>query len=179
MAGQAFDAPSAETLNRLPDSSRKPSREESDEQSNIRRAFAERGDVNRKNLQTVQEICAKLTLADGLIQVSIRGRDDADVDADRLAASDRFELLLLEDAQQLHLCVEGQLSDFVQEERAAVRQLESADSLFDRTGKCAFDVSEQFALNESWRDGATVHFDERPVASPAAAVHRSGKQFFA
>src|SRR5206468_8331707 len=105
-------------------------------------------------------------LAHGVIEVSIGGRDDADAHADRPAASDWFELLFLKDAQQLHLCIEGKLSDFVEKDRATVGKLESADSLLDRPRERAFDVPEQLALDQSGRDGATVHFDQRPIAPP-------------
>src|SRR5206468_9949116 len=76
VTGQSFHAPGAEPLNRLPDSSRQGTREESHEQSNIGRPVAQRRDDDRKDVQAVQQIGAKLSLAQSLIEVSIRGRDD-------------------------------------------------------------------------------------------------------
>src|SRR4030095_5658510 len=179
VTGQSFQTPSTEPLNWLPDSSRKSAREESDEQSDIRRSLAQRRDVDRKDVQAVQQIGAKLSVADSVIEVPIRGRDDADTHADRLAAPNWFELLLLKDAQQLHLCVEGKLPDFVQKDGAAIGKLESADSFLDRTGERSSDVPEELALNQSRCDRPTVDFHQRPIASPATAMNRPGEQFLA
>ena len=142
-------------------------------------AFAQRRHVDRKDVQAVEQIGAKLSVADRLIEVAIRGGDHADAHAHRPAAADRFELLLLKDAQQLDLRVERQLTDFVEEDRAAVGDLEPADALLDRTGERALDVPEQLALDQSRCDRAAVDLDQRPIASPAAAVHRAREQFLA
>src|SRR4029077_1484077 len=113
------------------------------------------------------------------IKVSVRGRNHSDADADGLAASDRFELLLLKNAEQFHLRVEGQLSDLVQENGASVSELEAADLLLDGAREGALDVSEQLALDKPRRDGAAVHFDQRPVVSSAAAVNGPREQLLA
>src|SRR4029453_4133238 len=122
------------------------------------RSLAQRRDVDRKDVQAVQQIGAELSVADSLIEVSIRGRDNPDAHADCLSAPKWFELLLLKDAQQLHLCVEGKLSDFVQKDGAAIGQLKSADSFLDRTGKRSSDVPEELALDQSRCDRPTVDF---------------------
>jgi hypothetical protein len=64
-------------------------------------------------------------------------------------AADALELLLLQHAQQLHLRVERQLAHLVEEERAAVRQLEAADALLQRAGERALLVAEQLALDDA------------------------------
>ena len=59
-------------------------------------------------------------------QVAIGGGDHARIDANGLRAAHALELLLLQHAQQLHLRLERQLADFVEEDRAAVGELEAA-----------------------------------------------------
>ena len=50
----------------------------------------------------------------------------------RLRAAQALELLLLQDAQQLGLQRRRDVADLVEEQRAAVGQLEAADLLRDR-----------------------------------------------
>src|SRR5438874_1419140 len=49
-----------------------------------------------------------------VLEVPVRGSDDADVNAYGPAAADRLELLLLQDAQQLDLRVERHLDDLAE-----------------------------------------------------------------
>ena len=62
---------------------------------------------------------------DELLEVAVGRRDEANVDADRLDAADALELALLQRAQELHLHLDGDLADLVEEERAAVGELEA------------------------------------------------------
>ena len=77
------------------------------------------------------------------------------------AAADALELALLEHAQQLGLGLEGHLADLVEEERAAVGQLEAADASVDGAGERALLVAEQLALDESGGQGGAVDLDQR------------------
>ena len=72
----------------------------------------------------------------------------------RARAADALELALLQDAQQLRLHLQRQLADLVEEQRAAVGQLEAAGSGRDRAGERAPLVPEQLALEQrrrAWR----------------------------
>ena len=101
-----------------------------------------------KDVQPIEEIGAEPSLANGLLEVSIRGRNDADADADRATAADRFELLLLKHSQQLDLCLERQIANLVQKDRAAIGQFESSDAFVERPGERPFDVAEQLAFDQ-------------------------------
>ena len=59
---------------------------------------------------------------------------------------------------------QGQLADLVEEDGAAVRLFEAAHPGHHRAGEGAFLVTEQFALQQVFRQGGAVHLDERPVA---------------
>ncbi len=56
----------------------------------------------------------------------MRRRENAHVRATLLAAADTLEDALLEHAQQLHLHVDAHVADLVEEQRAAVGELETA-----------------------------------------------------
>ena len=97
----------------------------------------------------------------------------------RPAAADGLELLFLQDAEQLDLHVERQFADLVEEQRAAIGQLEAADAALERAGECALDVSEQLAFDQPGGDRAAVDFHERMLVTRAAAVDGARDQFLA
>ena len=96
-----------------------------------------------------------------------------------LRAAEPLELLLLEHAQELGLERRRDVADLVEEERAAVRQLEAADLLRDRPGEGALLVAEQLALQQVERDGRAVELDEGAPAARAELVDRPRDQLLA
>ena len=70
----------------------------------------------------------------------------------RLLAAHPLEGLLLQDAQHLGLGLEAHVADLVEEERAAVGQLELAAPPRDRAGEGAALVAEQLGLDQLLRD---------------------------
>ncbi len=79
---------------------------------------------NREDIQPVEEVVAELARRDRPLEILVGGRDQADVGADRLGAAEPLELALLEHAQQLDLGGEVQVANLVEEQRAAVGELE-------------------------------------------------------
>ena len=107
---------------------------------------------DRKHVQAVVEVAAELLVGDHRDEVAIRRRHQPDVDADRPGAAEPLELLLLQHAQQLRLQLQRNVADLVQEQRAAVRELEATDALRDRAGERALLVPEQLALEQARRE---------------------------
>ena len=101
-----------------------------------------------------------------------------DVDVKRLRTADTLELLLLEGSKDLGLEREWQIADLVEEERAAMGQLES--SWLALRGACerALFVAEQLALEQGLGDRRAIDGDERSVGAGAQRVQRSGEEFF-
>ena len=58
---------------------------------------------------------------------------------------------LLQHAQELHLHLAGELADLVEEQGAAVRELEATGLLRDRAGERAALVAEELALEQVLR----------------------------
>ena len=96
-----------------------------------------------------------------------------------LLGADRIDLAFLQRAQQLHLRVERQFADFVEEQRAAIGFLELADALVDGAGEGALLVAEQDAFDEIFRDGAAVDGDERLAGAIAFALDGARDQLLA
>ena len=114
------------------------------------------GSDDREDVQPVVEVDPEASLPDRGVEIVVRRGDDPYVDLARLRRPDALELAFLQHAQQLGLDVGGQIADLVEEDRAAVRQLETALAHRDRAGKGAALVSEQLALDQRRRQGGAV-----------------------
>jgi hypothetical protein len=100
-------------------------------------------------------------------------------DPERVLAADALERLLLERAQHLRLRLEAHVADLVQEERAAVGQLELAVATRQRSGEGALLVAEQLGLDQLFRDRGAVDLDERALAPHRLDVNGARDQLLA
>ncbi len=89
-------------------------------------ALAERRNLNRKHRETEVEILAELTLPHSLLEIAIGRGHDPHVDAQRLRATHPLELLLFERPEDLRLERKRKIANLVEEERAAMGELEPA-----------------------------------------------------
>ena len=94
--------------------------------------LAQRGQAHGHDVEAVEQVLAEGAAGDELLQVAVGRGDQAHVDADGLDAADPLELALLQRAQQLDLHLDGDLADLVEEERAAVGELEAARACWPR-----------------------------------------------
>ena len=141
-----------------------------DEQGDVVAPLAERGDRDGHDVEPVVEVLAEPALAHGLPEVDVGGGDHAHVYPHRPAAAEALDLAFLKGAEELGLQVEAEAADLVQEERAAVCELEPAGLLGEGTGEGALLVAEQLALHERLGEGGDVDGDERPPGSGALLV---------
>src|SRR5580692_8354610 len=110
-------------------------------------AIAQRRYLNRENVQAVEQIGAKAASLHGLLEVAVRGGDDANVHLNRATAAYRLKFAFLKDTQQLNLRLQRELSDFVQEDGAAIGQFEPTSPPLQSTRERTLHVAEEFALD--------------------------------
>jgi hypothetical protein len=91
-----------------------------DELGDVVAARLEGGDFDGNDVEAVVEVFAELFCGDARLEVGVRGREDADVRADRGRGAERVVGARLEELEELCLCVRGELADLVEEERAAL-----------------------------------------------------------
>ena len=84
------------------------------------------GQVDAQDVEAVVQVAPERAHQHLLAQVAVGGGDHAHVHADGLLAAHAPELALLQHAQQLGLRAQRHLADLVQEDAAAVGQLEEA-----------------------------------------------------
>src|SRR5262249_6790199 len=94
-------------------------------------------------------------------------------------AAKTIDVPFLEHAKQLGLQLERQLADLVEEDRAAVCQLEASSLRDVRAGEGASFAAEQLALDQRRRQRAAVDHDKPPVTPRAAVMDGSGDEFLA
>ena len=149
-----------------------------DEDGNIRTAFAQRRHGDLDHAKPVEQILAEVTCGNTLGQVAIRRGDDTDVDATGARVADRLNLPALEKTQQRRLHPQAHLTDFVEEQRSTVGDLQLADAIAIRAGEAALDVPEQLRFEQRFGDASTVHRDEVAAGPSRRRVDFAGHDVF-
>ncbi len=125
------------------------------------------------------EIRPKPAGAHFLGQITIGGSDDAHIHMVFLISTHPLQLTTLQHTQQLGLHRQWQLTHLVKEQRTAIRQLEPAATPIDRPGKSAFDMPEQFAFDQHFRQRGAVEADQRLVCPRRVQMDGLGHQLLA
>src|SRR5438045_9592187 len=149
------------------------------EQGDVLTALAKRRNLDRYDAEAEEQIASKPAGFCFCREISVRRRNDANVDLDRRRAADALELLFLQDAQELRLEIEAHLRDLIKEQRSAVGTLKRASHSLDRACESAAFVPEQCAFNESFRQRGAVQLDERPVGALTLVMDRMRDELFA
>src|SRR4029434_6135212 len=96
------------------------------------------------------------------------GCDQADVHLTGVVATQSFEFLLLQDAQQFRLKLQRNVADLIKKERAFVREFKASRLLGNRSSECPFFMAKQLAFQKAKRNCSAIQFDKG--ALPAAAI---------
>src|SRR5258706_13430416 len=98
---------------------------------------------------------------------------------DPLLSSYPLEFPLLEHPQQGDLHLWWQFGNFVQEDRATIRQLEPAQAPLGGAGEGAPLVTEKLGRDQIARNGRAVHGDKRSGGALGSPVNGSRQELFA
>src|SRR4029079_12299142 len=100
-----------------------------------------RRQADREHVEPVVQLLAELAVLDPLLEVEDGRADQPDIDLDGLRPPDALELALLQRAQELDLDLDRQVADLVEEQRAAVGELEPPRPPRHRAGEAALLVA--------------------------------------
>ena len=142
-------------------------------------ALAQRGDLQRRDVQPVVEVGAEAPLVGGLAQVLLGRGDNPDIQRNQLVGTHALHDAFLQQAQQLDLHVQAHALDLVEEQGAAVGMLELADAALGGAGEGAGLVAEQLAFHHRLGQRAGVDGHERAVAARGKVVQRARHHFLA
>jgi len=96
----------------------------------------------------VEQVFPETALTIGFLQVLIGGDDDPHIRFHFLYPAHAFELSFLDHPQQRGLDLVGQVADLIEEEGAAVGELEMPFFIGQGAGKGTFDVAKEFAARQ-------------------------------
>ncbi len=88
------------------------------EQEHVRAAGPQRRKLKLNHVDAIVKVFAKPAVVDAGQQVTIGGRDDADVERNLLVAADGANAIFFQCPQQLGLHRHGHFTDFIQKQRA-------------------------------------------------------------
>src|SRR5687767_4610337 len=130
------------------------------------------------DLEPVVQILAELAPLVHFFEIAVCGGEDAHVYGDSPAAAELFDLALLKYAQELGLERERDVADLIEEDRAALGQLELSGASLDAGRDPALDA-EELGLEERLRQGGAVDSHERAVFPRGVAVDQTSDHFLA
>src|SRR4030095_1327582 len=127
----------------------------------------------------VIQITAEVIFRDFVHEIHISSGDYTNIHVHGARAAQAFELLLLQDAQELRLQLQWDIAHFIEKKRAAMGQLEAANALRYSAGKSAFLMAKELALKQSGGNRRAIDFYQGPLAAPAEIVNGARDQFLA
>ncbi len=135
--------------------------------------------MQRIYAEAVVEVSAEIAIAYFCCQVAVGGCYQAHIHPVFAVRAQALQLAALQHAQQLGLHRQWQLTDFVEEQGAAIGQFELAAALAMGTGEGTAHMAEQFAFHQGIGQGGTVEADQRFVGAVAGLVQGLGHQLLA
>ncbi len=121
-----------------------------------------RGNVKVNDAQSVPKVLAELTRRNQLGQVPVGGRNHANVNpGQRRIGAYCLNLTVFQEPQQQRLHAQAHLADLIEEERAAMRELELTHLVSVGAGEASFDVSEELRLEQRFRKSRAIDRDKR------------------
>src|SRR5262245_46550511 len=150
-----------------------------DQEREVFGPVAQRAEHHRDDIEPVVEVLAEGPVADLRLQILVRGCQDPDVHLDGPVPAHALELPLLQDTQDLRLRLERHVPDLVEEQCAAIGDLELALTGGRGAGEGALFVTEELALHELPRERGAVHLDQGPGVTGAPLVDGVGHQLLA
>src|SRR5262245_42196548 len=105
------------------------------ERRNIVQPLAHGRQREADHVNAMEQILTQATGPNELVHVPVRGDDDANVDRDGAYAADPPELPVVEHLEELRLHPRRHVGELIEEERAAICELEHALPLVRGTGE--------------------------------------------
>src|SRR4029453_17945049 len=149
------------------------------EEQNVVAPLPQWGKANVEDVQTIVEVLAERPIRHGIVQMSIGGGDDADVDADRPRATQSQELTLLEHTQELRLRRRRHLGDLVKKQHTAGGQFNLTRLRLLRAGERSTLESEELGLKELLWQRRAIDRGEWAARSWGTLVDESCDDFLA
>src|SRR5579859_2230465 len=113
--------------------------------------FTQRWDAELELAQAVKQVLSKTTILNRRLKILVGGSNDAYIHVDFSMPAETIEGLAVQHSQELHLSLQLQLADFVQEQRALVGQFEKTGLGSVGAAESSFFIPKEFALDQVFR----------------------------
>src|SRR3990172_6342466 len=153
-----------------------PGEDMAGEDRDIFLSFAQGRDMDGEHVQPVIEVVPEPSLIHLTAQVPVGRRQDPDIDLYRLLPAHPFEAVVLQEPEQEYLRGQGNIPDFVEEQRPSLGPLDPSLLLAGRPGEGTLLMPEKLAFQEARRIGRAVGHHEGPPAADVLLVDRPGHQ---
>src|SRR4029077_4929513 len=150
-----------------------------DQGNDIFASLTQRWQRDRKYIQSIVQIAAKLVALHHSLEVAVSRSDEPHIDAMSASISEAFEFLFLQNRQKFWLQPEWYVADFVKKESPFVGQFKAANFLRDGTSKRTPLMAEELAFEQVERNGGTVQLDQRVATAGTGVVDRVSDEFLA
>ena len=130
------------------------------ERQDVLAAVAQRGHPYLDDVEPIKEILAELPGAHRRLEVAVGRGDHADVGVAGPVLADALEVVVLKESQQLGLDRRRDLTNLVEEHRAALGGFDPADLVAHCAGEGPARVPEELARNQVLGQGGTVRDDK-------------------
>src|SRR5207245_7712362 len=131
------------------------------------------------DVETKEQVLPEGSILDRVFQVSIRCRNQPDINLDRTRSTNPIEFTLLKNTQQFGLQRRRHFTDFIEKYRASVGDFDFAFLLRNGTGEGPFLVSEKLAFQKGLRQSCAIDCDKGLIRPPAVSMNGTRDQFFA
>jgi len=148
------------------------------QQWNIAAAFAQGGQLDFDNRQSIIQVLPKRPVLDHLQQICVGRCYQPDIQADLFVISQAGYLSIFQHAEQFNLRLHRHLADLVQKQGASVGVFELTDSFAHGSGKCPLLMPKQFAFQNTVRQRRDIQGHKRLTFAFAVLMNRAGDQFF-
>ena len=111
-------------------------------------AITQRAQLQADHVQPVVQILAEMAGVDGFLQLHVGRCQHPHVNGNALARTQAHHFTFLKHPQQLDLNGHRQITDFIEEQGAAVRLFEPAGLGAEGAGESAFFMAEQLGLDQ-------------------------------
>ena len=146
---------------------------------NVRRALAQRRQLQVHHIEAEEQILAEGPLPHAFRQIPVGRGNDTDIHRHRPRSTHAVDHPFLNGAQELGLQAHIHLGNLVQQQRAAIGFLELADPAGNGPGKGALLMAEKLGFQQVLGNRRAIDGDERLARTRRAAVHMAGNDFLA
>ena len=121
------------------------------EHADVDGPLTQRGQPDRERVHAIVQVLAEAAVANELIERPVRRRDQSEVHLHRALSAQPLESPVFKHSQQLGLGDKRQVADLIEEQRAAVGELDASGLAIVGAGERAFFVAENLGLEEGVR----------------------------